>query len=154
VLSHGLHRPRPSCPSRSGARQATPRRFHRGTEPSAGGSTPWRRCGVWIHDPVRRLMGARPASTQDTARMLYSLRFYPVIRRRTKVSATVFFSAVASACQHVPARVPRRPVAPAAPPLGPGLKPARAGGGENKRDGTARGVEKQRPPRLPFERGR
>jgi hypothetical protein len=62
VLSHGTHRPRPSCescPSRSGARQATPRRFHSGTEPF--GSTPWRRpgCDGWIHDPIRCLMGAR-----------------------------------------------------------------------------------------------
>ncbi len=56
--------PRPSCPSRrSGARQATPRRrrFHSGTGPF--GSTPslarWRRCDVWIHDPIRCLVGAR-----------------------------------------------------------------------------------------------
>jgi hypothetical protein len=41
--------------SRSEARQleATPPRFHSlsGTEPS--GSTPWRRCDGWIHDPIR-----------------------------------------------------------------------------------------------------
>ena len=42
---------------RSGARRATPRRFHSGTEPL--GSTPWRRRDVWIHDPIRCLMGAR-----------------------------------------------------------------------------------------------
>ncbi len=70
VCPHGTHplRPSRSCPSRS-------RRFHSGTEPF--GSTPWRRCEVWIHDPIRRLMGARELPGehqlchQDTARMLY-----------------------------------------------------------------------------------
>ena len=48
------------CPTRSGRQvpgsQATPRRCHSGTEPL--GSTPWRRCDGWIHDPIRSLMGA------------------------------------------------------------------------------------------------
>ena len=52
--AHGTLGPR--VPHDRGARQATPRRCLTGTEPF--GSTPWRRCDVWIHDPIRRLMGA------------------------------------------------------------------------------------------------
>ncbi len=58
VCPHGTHPGPlgPSCPSRSGARQATPRRFHSGTEPF--GSTPWRR-------PVRSLDPRSNAAALD-----------------------------------------------------------------------------------------
>ena len=51
-----------SCPTTHdrGARQATPRRCHSGTEPF--GSTPWRRTRVRIRDPIRRLLGAHTST--------------------------------------------------------------------------------------------
>ncbi len=60
VLSHGTHRPRPSCPSRSGARQATPRRFHSAAAAGLSHSARHRGAGAMFgsgHD--RCLMGAR-----------------------------------------------------------------------------------------------
>ena len=72
--------------SRSGARQATPRRFHSGTEPF--GSTPWRRCDGWIQDPIRCLMGARQHPRYSPYALLITILCYtPVLVLLGRASA-------------------------------------------------------------------